>query len=468
MSERIFGTEKVDKIIGLKDQNVYDKIDVFVDITNNNNLWGMVYYTEYKNHKPIQRQEIVRFQDHKSMMEYVKSNFDGYELDHPVDVNYKHIFFHYVDYCDINYYYFDGKPDKNYIVIKAYEYANNMHNVVNIRLPKEYENTIVSVFKVSKNMLGNLGPRYHHDIDVYEERANNRKEILKSITMTIEEFFSLMGDEIKKVVGNKKIVRGITIFVSTTVLASLLASGYKIIKDNEYNSDYMNQKGTVNNAKDVSIYIDKGKAGIIIEKLLNNDYRDITPDDMMFIVDYISEVNESNFDNNNSFNSFNYSKYFDMKLDYHIDYSVSSHILKRIEELYNSCFKTIDGKVTIVTRNIDRYITYVSSLTFMYDTYSPSNNQGITYVKLDTQNISSPYATSKEIEVFNQFPAVLKYTIMNQLRGVLQRSNYEIKTPPSYYFGGTDKYGMLTELDKKTNLIVDSMYFQCGINYQRM
>jgi len=462
MSERLFNTEKVDNIIGLKDRNVYDKIDVFVDITNNNNIWGIVYYTEYKKNKPIIKQEIVRFQDNNAMNEYLRTNFNGYELDHPVDINHKQIFFHYVDYCDINYYYYDGKPNLNYVVIKVFEYINNNRVLNHIKLPKEYEEILVNVFKVSKKIPGTLPEKYHHDVDGYEEQRNNRKEIVRALTMSMEEFFSLTGTTIKKITSNKRLLRGLKILVSTVALSSLLAGGYNLVMDNEYNSDYLVQKGTAINMQDANIFMNKGKVGKYIELLMENKYDEISPDDMKYVIGYINDINESNFDNNASLNFFNYSDYFNYKLDIHVDYTEATRILKKIESLYSDCFRTINGKVTLIQENVDKYITYVGSLTFLYDTYH--TDRAVSYVKVDSQSITSPFALASEVSVFDQFPSVLKYTIMNQLKGVLLRSNYELKTRPSYYFGETDKYSLLTELSKKSDKIVDSMYFECGYN----
>lgn len=460
MSERIFGTEKVDNIIGLKDQKVYDKIDIFSDVTNNNNLWGMLYYTEYKNHKPIQKQEIIRFQNNKAMLDFLKTNFDSYELDHPVDINHKRIFFHYVDYCSIDYYYHNGKPDLDYLVIRVFEYVNNNRVLNNIRLPKEYEQVLVSVFKVNKGMPGALPPKYHRDIDAYEEKSNNRKEIIQSITMSIEEFFKMAGNKIRNIVINKKTIKRITVLVSTVALASLLANGYNLVMDNEYNSDYLVQKGRVSSVEDINLYLNKGKVGKIIEHLMNGDYQSVSPEDMEYTIGFIRNLNDSNFDNNGSFNSFSFGDYFNYKLDDSVDFLTSMNVLKKIESLYNECFKTIDGKVTLIPSNVDSYITYVSSLSFLYDTYH--SDRSVSYVKVDTQSIASPYAVSKEIETFDKFPPILRYLIMNQLRGILIRSNYELKVKPSYYFGETDKYSLLTALDKKIDNVVDSMYYNCG------
>ena len=52
--------------------------------------------------------------------------------------------------------------------------------------------------------------------------------------------------------------------------------------------------------------------------------------------------------------------------------------------------------------------------------------------------------------------------ILTQLKGVLSRSNYQVVTRPSYYFKGTDKYDLLSELSNKIGSTLDEMYFQCG------
>ena len=232
MSNRVYGTEKVDSIIGLQGRKAYDKIDVFVDIANNNNVWAMVYYTEYKNHKPIKKQEIVRFTNHQSMMEFIRENFDGYELSHPVDNSHKHIFFHYINYCDLKYYWHNGKPKLNYLELHFLEYENNRYVGKTIRLPKEYEEMFLQILKISKKIPDHVvvSPKYFSEVDAYEEKANNRKEIVRSITLSIGEFFSFAGDKIRKIsLNKKKIVKNLKIFVSVAALSGILLSGYAAI-----------------------------------------------------------------------------------------------------------------------------------------------------------------------------------------------------------------------------------------------
>lgn len=465
MSNRIYGTEKVDNIIGLHDRNVYDSIDIFVDKADYNNLWGMVYYTEYKNHKPIKKQEIVHFLNHQAMIDYVKENFNGYELDHPVDIEHKQLFFHYVNYCDLKYYVHEGKPDKNFIEIRYLEYENGVFNSKRIKLPKEYEQMFIMILKNSKKIPDNmvLSPRYYSDVDAYEERSNNRKEIIRCITLPLGEFFSLAGEKIKKIATNKKTYKRLKILVSTAALGTLLAGGYKLVTDNIYNSDYLIQKNPIRSFQDVGIYVNKGKVGKTIDKLLNNQYDEVSPDELKYAVEFIEDIDDSNYDGNASFNSFSYTDYFKYELSEDVSFASSSVVLKKIEDLYNACFYVNNGKVTIRQENVSKYIDYVASLSFMYDTYH--TDRPVSYVQIETQGITSKYARSEEIAVFDSFPPVLRYIILNQLQGLMKRCDYKVTVKPSYYFKGTDKYELLTELKNKIDQTLDQMYFQCGYNY---
>ena len=467
MSNRIFGTEKVDDIIGLKDRKAYDNIDVFVDITNNNNVWGMVYSTEYKNHEPIKKQEIVHFLNYQEMIDFIKENFNGYELDHPVAIEHKQLFFHFIDYCDIEYFYHEGKPNLNYIEIKYYEYENGTHICRRMRFPKEYEDLFKMILKVSKKIPDNvfLGPQYHRDVDVYEERDQDRKNVIRSITVPIGEFFQFAGDKIRNIKNLKKspkLYKNLKIMISTITLSTLLAGGYHIVTENNYNSEFLRQDNPIRNVQDIGVYANKGRAGVIIGKLLAGKYDEITPEDLKFVTEFIKTANNNNFDGNDSFNSFNYSEYFMYEVGGDERYGISADVLKKIEFLYNNCFYTENGKTVIVPENVKKYIDYVGSLTFLYDTYH--SDKSFSNLTIDTQSPISPYATREEIETFDSYPPILRYIILVQLKGLMSRCDYQLDSRPSYYFGGMDKYDFLTEISNKIGLTLDEMFFQCGYN----
>ncbi len=466
MSDRIFGTNKVDNIIGLRDQVVYDSIDVYVDITNNDNLWAIVHSTEYMNHKPIKKDEIVHFLNNHQMRDYVSKHFGDYELTHPVDINYKHLFFHYVDYSKIEYFSHNGRPDLNYIEIKYYEIENKLPMLKRMRFPKEYEDFFKLIFKVSKKIPDNLylGPTYHKDIDVYEEKDDIRRERLHNAKESIKDFGFTIKDKVKNIEVSPKLFKGLKIMISTVALGSLLAGGFNLVMDNIYNSEFIKQDNPIRNAEDVSIYANKGKAGVIIEKLLHSKYDEVSPDELKFVTSYIKSASESNFDNNDSFNTFRYTDYFMYEVGGEERNGISADILKKIDSLYSSCFYNDNGRMVINETNASKYIDYVGSLTFLYDTYH-SDKQS--YVNtFDTQSIISPYATSSEITVYDNYPPILRYIILVQLKGLLQRSDYELKVRPSYYFKGTDKYDLLNEVSNRVGSTLDELYFQCGYNYR--
>ena len=463
MSERIFGTEKVNNVIGLRDQIVYEYIDIYVDTSNNNNLWGIVHYTDYQNRKPNQKEEIIRFENHDAMVEYVKTHFNGYELDHPVDINHKRVFFHDVDYCDIKYFYYDGKPQLNHIEITYRENDNGNFVRKTVKFPKEYEDMFVEILKISKKIppSKNLDSRYQKDVDVYEERANNRKEIIRSISMSFEEFFALSGKKIREIKEKKNFVSKLKVVTSVSAIVALLATGYTLESNNAKNSEYLSQKNAVRNSKDMKIYMKKGEIGLIIEKLMNDEYIDISPDEIKSVVSFIYNIEFRNYDFNDSFNSFNYSDYFKYKVGNSNTFIDSSNILTKIEKLYNNCFELNSEKYYSLNKDaVYKYINYVASLSFMYDTYH--TDRPYSYVSVETQSITSPYATKEEIEMFDSYPPILRCIILTQLKCLLSKSKYEVIEKPSYYFKGTDKYDLLSEINKKLDSIVDEMFFKCG------
>ena len=459
MNEREFN---IDNLRGLKNHTIYENIDIYVDILNTDNIWGLVRYIDFIDHKPVKKQEIIRFTSEKDMMNYIRSHFDSYELNRPVDINSKRVFFHYIDYCDMKYLYYDGKPQKNHIEVTYNESENGFFVRKKSSFPKEYEDIFVEILKVSKNipLNKNLDSRYRRDVDVYAERSDNRKEILRSISMSIDELSMLSKGKLKGIKNSKKLVKGIKVFVSTATLAAILATGYSLQSKNAEYSDYLKQSNGLKNVKDMSIYINKGNTGLIIEKLMNGEYGEVSPDDLKTATEFIKTIEERNYDRNDSFNSFNYSDYFKYKVGDSKTFYDSSVILGKIERLYNNCFILKDKLLFLDKEGVKKYINYVGSLSFMYDTYH--TDRPLSYVSMETQSITSIYANEKEIAIFDSYPPILRYIILTQLKNVLYRSTYEIEKKPSYYFGETDKYGLLNELNKKIDSLLDEMYYQCG------
>ena len=80
MSDRIFNIDRVVNQIGLKENIEYNKIDVFVDARNSDNVWAIVHYTEDKRKKSVPREKIIRFRSYGEMVLFVKTHFNSFSL----------------------------------------------------------------------------------------------------------------------------------------------------------------------------------------------------------------------------------------------------------------------------------------------------------------------------------------------------------------------------------------------------
>lgn len=466
MSNRVFRTEKVDDIIGLGNIKKYDKIDIFSEQINPNNVFGLAEYTEYVKGKKVVKQEVIPLGSLEAMIRFLKENFDTYELNHYVRDDQKHIFFHYVDYCNVNYYLHDGKPNKNYIVLSYREYANGTFYPKSMPFPKEYEKFFVDIVNRSKPQENNNKPVFAKDIDVNEKRKKNFQDNIQKYTIPMGELLKITGQKLHHLKDNKRVISGLKIIIGSAALAAILAGGYVLVDKFLANSDYLEQENPIRNVKDIGIFIDKANMGEIIEKLMLNKYEEVTFDNLKSVIEFLNRVDSSNYDKNDSFNSFDYDDYFDYLLlgtDY---YSESREILEEIERYYKSSFENKGNKKVVNMDEAKKYIEYVAPLTFMYDTYH--SDRPFSTVTFDSQSLYSPYVRSGEIKVFDSYPPILRYIILNQLKGLLLHTNYELSVEdrPSYYFDGRDKYTLLDNVKEKLNSIEEELYDNCAINYK--
>ena len=457
---KLYNIDKVDDIIGLKEKK-YDKIDVFSERINPDNLFGILYYTEYKNEKPIVNQEIVKFNNFKDMIDFLKKNFDTYELDHYIRDDLKHIFFHYADYLGVDYYLHDGKPNKNYVVFKYREYANNTFYPGEIKFSRDYEKLLLDITYRSNPM---NRPNYGRTVDVKEERKINRTENYQKYTRTIGDLIKVSGEKLRGVKDNQRIVRNLKLIMGTTALASFLASGISLITDNAIHSDYLEQENMIRNTRDIGVYINKGHAGKIIEKLMQERYDEVTGEELDFLFDFINTVDESNYDKNDSYNMYDLDNYFDHYLFNQDNYSELHAMLDKIERLYRRIFVVSDNKLEINNEEAREYIDYVSSFTFMYDTYR--NTRPTNLVPLYNDNINANLANVSNIELYDSLPPILRLIILNQLKGVVAHADYKVANKPSYYFKSLDKYGLLGEIKDLILETEDELLFNCTRNYK--
>lgn len=429
------------------------KIDIYYDVNNSNNCWGMITYTETKYHFPTKRQELIRFPNYRAMVEYIKINFDSNSFT-----------YHKIDYSCIEYHFYRDYPEKDYVEIKYYEYLDGKRKAGKIKLPPEFEEMFKEIIKINKGIsrYNELDSRYQRDVDVYEQEKNNRREFGKSIRMSLEEFFGLAGDKIKNPDKNKKIIKGLKILVATVTLSAVLGSGYTLVTGGEYHSGYLVQDNPIKSVQDVGIYLKKGNMGIIIEKLINEQYQELNIDDIKNVTEFIKKVEDANYDGNTSHNSFDLSDYFNYKVNINPkDYATSAIVLSNIQKMYNKCFVQKGEKIVLDQKSAKEYIDYVASLTFMYDTYHDTRPSS---VSTNNQSVASPYATIDEIKVFDSYPPILRYIILNELKGMIMHTDYKVERKPSYYFKGTDKYDLIGEINERIGLILEELKANCTKN----
>ena len=466
MSNRIYRTEKVDEIIGLGNIKKYDKIDIFSERINPNNVFGLAEDTEYIKGKKVVKQEVIPLGSLEAMIRFLRENFDTYELNHYVRDDQKHIYFHYVDYCNVNYYLHDGKPNKNYIELSYREYDNGTFYPKSMPFPKEYEKFFVDIVNRSRPQENRDKLTFANNIDVNEKRKKNIQDNIQKYTIPMEEFLKISAQKLHNLKNNKKVIGKLKFVIGTAAAASIIAGGYILIDRFLAKSEYLEQENPVRNTRDIGIFMDKANKGDIIEKLMLGKYEEVTFDNLESVIEFLSLVDNSNYDSNDSFNSFDFDDYFDFLLLGTKNHSESRDILKKIEDYYKSSFENKNNKKVVNINKAKEYIEYVSSLTFMYDTYH--SDRPFSTVAFDNQAAYSSNASADEISVFESLPPILRYIILNQLKGLISHTNYELseKDRPAYYFSGTDKYTLLGKVKDKLANIEDELYTYCGRNHK--
>lgn len=467
VSNRIYNNDRVVDKLGIKDKK-YDKIDVFVDEANKNNLWGILYYTEYQKNRPIVKKEIKEFLNYNDMITFVKSNFNGYELNHQVDYRYRQVFLHVVDYLNIDYYLHEGRPSLNYLELYYKEYINGNFHLKKIELPQEYENMLVKIIKKSKkidnNSIYNSG--LINTIDVYAKRSK-RSDYDKESNQQEKRLGVLKN--ISNMQKKEKRIKNLKVSIALASLVTILTTtGIVLVKDNNIDKyGVITQKNKTLSMRDINISYNKDKIGAIIDKLMNSDYENVTGEDLKIVIRNIKEIENSNYDNNRSINYFNYVDYFSYKIlenDSEI-HSVADTklVLEKIEKLYRNCFNHFSEYSFTNDSALNAYLDYVLSLAFMYDVNV--DLRGSKEVPMNNQSITSRYAVKKEIETYNNYPPILKYIILNQLKNVLYHSKYQVTERPSNYFKDLDKMSLMNEVSSRIDKVLEELKRQC--NHQK-
>ena len=467
MSNRVNWERNVNNMMESNGYKMYDKIDIFIDVTNQNNQWAILQSNEIKKGKPYKSNEIIRFLNNDAMLNFLRNNFNCYELNHAVDISNKHIFFHFIEYSNVNFMLHEGKPRLNYIELNYREYANGTFYKKKIDLPKEYEGMFDEIIRISKKIpmsVKDIG-KYHLVTDVYGQKKAERGKMVSKYTMPINEYISKTGSKIANIKNSNNkavLIKRLKIVAAATMITTIMASGYHLMTRNIYNSDYLEQHDPIKSIRDVGIYFNKGDNGIIIDKLMEQNYEDVSVDDLKKVFSFLTEIDKGNYDDNSSFNSFAFDEYFDYKLLDRDNYFEILEVLRKIENLYKRSF-ILGDKVTINFEKAEEYVNYVSSLTFMYDNYH--DIRGSNTVPLNNGRIVNKTATTKEMSTYDSLPPILRLIIMTQLRGMLKHIDYQVTNKPTYYFKSLEKVDLLKEIDNIIANTKEQLYSDCGYKY---
>ena len=366
------------------------KIDIFIDIHNDNNVWGLITTTIPGKLFARKEERIERFRNKQEMGEYLINFGPNFSI-------------HKVDYGSIVHYYHKGVPELDYFKLKYYEYINN------VRTPKEeefsvaYEDTFVEILKVSKGI-----PLYekldsHSSIDVYAVD----KEARRARAAKIKETFKKTGQVVKNKILTPRGIRNLILFVA---VIAVIKTGYNFLKKNEDDSEFLIQHGGLQDLDDYNIFLNKGRIGVLTQKLLEEDYGEITDENIEDVIKFHTMIAAGNHDHNSSHNTYNYSNYikYKIKIDPHLA-ATSDRVLEKIKSLYNNCFVQVGDEYLTSSAGVNAYVNYVASLVAMYDTYHDTRNST---VKVSNQSVASNYATPEEISAFDNYPPMLRFIIL--------------------------------------------------------
>lgn len=436
----VYNTDRVNKQIGLdKEHFIYDKVDLFVDRMNKDKGWVLLTYKEYKNKKEIVKQEIITFNNRDDRKKFL------------FNCQAKEIHVHDIDYATVCIYLYDKRTEKNYMEINYLEYINGKPVRKTMRVPKEYMEMMIQTIKEYRKN----DPRtslsfdgYYREIRVDEKKEKDDKEekelpkrIPRSQRRREKEAKELPMSEDRE--DRKRKIR-IMAFATATVMG-IIAAGYVIIKDAFKDKPivFEQKKESIFNQVDRFIIKNKDKASLIIDKLMDHRYSELSRSDIELLFQFIDKVGISNFDKNPSSTKVLYDDYFSDKYLSKDDgtkatlrYLDVDELLEEIENKYSSCFAyDNDGFLALREHNVKRYLDFVGSLSVLKNKYPGAWNMSIPKEDDSEKN----YASTKEVSVFENLDPVVRIMILSQYEKVLANYNYTPEKTPYYFQSTIDK-----------------------------
>ncbi len=473
MKERIINTDKLDEKYGIKGYKAIEKLDVYMDMENHDNCWAMAYYNDFEKGKKIPKEEIIRFNNKKELEEYIKNTITRFELTHLVPEEEKQLHVHYIAYSSILYYMHEGHPDKNYIVLNYSEYKNGNYFNRQLKLPKEYEKPLLAAMSESKKYDGSIknDSRFYHLIDVRQRRMDKREDtankIKRTISMPVNNFLNVIKQN--KITENKeKIVKGLKIVASSTLVAIILSSGYSLVKNlfkGKVNA--IDLKLPTNSKTDSYVRKSTDRATNIIQNLIYKDKGEVTREDLEFIVHYLEEIGTTSFDKNSSYSVYNYESYFlpllsEIEEDTYEKY-VCQNLINKISKMYEECITVNGKKVTINKDACQKFFQFVSSLSYANEVEYrdlPFN------MNRYSKSVGRPgFANASEVNAYRALPPVVKLVILTQLSGIEKQLKLTFKDIPKYYFGKNNYDSINRALNSEIKNTARLMYDEFSYRY---
>lgn len=441
----------------IDDGRQYNWINVYVDHNNKNNVWAAVRYRENRRTKTVSKEKIIRFKSYDEMINYVKSHFDTYELDHFVPFINKRIFLHYVNYMYIEKKIYNSNPDSNCIEVGTVEfYVDGVKNNKIILDPK-YEGMALEYLRLNRNIPKNirLGPDTYRVIDVNSEinKAYNNPTVneprLKRAEIKKERAKTMVPmPEPKK----KHTIRNLLIYATTISSLFMAYKGFKLQTSHSYTGSGV-VLDDLANFGDFKLLLNKENNESTLMKLVQEKYGEVSSEEFKNLCDYIERITISSYDNNESFN---YIRLSEFKYDVIFNQD-TTHLLTKLDEKYEKCFKRAyrnGGNFSFDEKAAKEYLDFALPLIMMNNGYYDNGFSNSTRY-LDTYSIN--YPTGKQVETYKNLPKIIHTIVGEYVCSILSHiDNYSFDYP-HYLSAGKDKFSMLTKVSEILIKDIDSI-----------
>lgn len=465
---RTYNTNQVNNQYNVRPGKQYNWASIFIDRTNPNNVWASVYVTEYRRTKKVSKTEIVEFKSYDEMISYLRSHFDCYELDHPVSLLDKKLYFRYVDYAYVNRYKFDSDPSDNHLEIGLIEYNNYGSKPSTIELEPRYESMILKYLRLNRNIPMNmpLGENIYRVIDVNKQIRQNytpQQRLTRSEIRKERERNSFPMPEAKV---KNHTIRNLVIFSSLFLL--LATEGIRLHHRRIDTSNGI-ALDRISDIGDFGLLWDKVGIEENIIKLVNMNYGDVSESNVDDVISYFEKLEKSNYDHNTSFNRILLSEYkYDVTRGY-TAYSEEENIRKlldKLDSLYYGSFNrpNMDNdNLELDREGAINYLNYALPCILMNNGLYSTTRYSSVPRYLDTNN--SSYPSAEVINLYAKLPPIIQTTQSIRVREMLSHINEGVKDPkrqyefkfPHYVTGKKDAYSIRGVVNEALKSDIDQM-----------